>query len=146
MVGMRRQFLLAFLCALLSAANTSAQQGNPAQQHVLPDTFSSWHVTGCDVDLQKPALSLEAGEREFRQCQFTSGKLSTTIWAGKYRDPSGAYEVYTSLLRPAMQPSTVGRFTAGEDKGVLILVPNIFFLVAHPRNISTKALPYTPSP
>src|SRR6266436_8658163 len=148
MVGMRRQFLLACLCALLSAANTSAQQGNQAQQQrvlpdtfsVLPDTFSSWHVTGCDVDTQKPALSQEAGEREFRQCQFTSGKQTATIWAGKYRDPSSAYEVYTSLLRPAMQPSTVGRFTAVDDKGLLILVGDIVVGVDRPRNVSTKDL------
>jgi len=137
---MRFQFLLACLCALLSAANTSAQQSKPTQQQVLPDTFGNWHVTGCDVDLQKPALSQEAGEREFRQCQFTSGKLSTTIWAGKYRDPSGAYEVYTSLLRPAMQPSTVGRFTAVDDKGLLILVGSIVVGVDQPRNVSTKDL------
>jgi len=137
---MRRQFLLAFLCALLSAANTSAQQGNPAQQHVLPDTFSSWHVTGCDVDTQKPALSLEAGEREFRQCQFTSGRQIVTILAGRYRDPSSAYEVYTSLLRPAMQPSTVGRFTAVDDWGLIALVGDIVFEVRQPRNISTKDL------
>ncbi len=140
MVGMRRQFLLAFLCALLSAANTSAQQGNPAQQHVLPDTFSSWHVTGCDVDTQKLALSLEAGEREFRQCQFTSGRQIVTILAGRYRDPSSAYEVYTSLLRPAMQPSTVGRFTAVDDWGLIALVGDIVFEVRQPRNISTKDL------
>jgi hypothetical protein len=141
MVGMRRQFLFACLCALLSALNTSAQQGNPAQQHrVLPDTFSSWHVTGCDVDTQKPALSQEAGEREFRQCQFTSGKQTATIWAGKYRDPSSAYEVYTSLLRPSMQPSTVGRFTAVDDHGLIALVGDTLFEVRQPRNISTKDL------
>ncbi len=140
MVGMRFQFLLACLCALLSAANTSAQQSKPTLQQVLPDTFGNWHVTGCDVDLQKPALSQEAGEREFRRCQFTSGKLSTTIWAGKYRDPSGAYEVYTSLLRPAMQPSTVGRFTAVDDWGLIALVGDTVFEVRQPRNISTKDL------
>ena len=140
MVGMRRQFLLACLCALLSAANTFAQQSNPAQQQVLPDTFGNWHVSGCDVDLQKPALSQEAGEREFRQCQFTSGKQNAKIWAGKYRDPSSAYEVYTSLLRPAMQPSTVGRFTAVDDWGLIALVGDIVFEVRQPRNISTKDL------
>jgi hypothetical protein len=141
MVGMRRQFLLACLCALLSAANTSAQQGNPAQrQRVLPDTFSTWHVTGCDVDTQKPALSQEAGEREFRQCQFTSGRQIVTILAGRYHDPSSAYEVYTSLLRPAMQPSTVGRFTAVDDWGLIALVGDIVLEVRQPRNISTKDL------
>ena len=141
MVGMPRQFLLAFLCALLSAANTCAQQGSSAQQQqILPDTFGNWHVTGCDADPQRPALSQEAGEREFRQCQFTSGKQTATIWAGKYRDPSSAYEVYTSLLRPTMQPSTVGRFTAVDDKGLLILVGNIVVGVDQPRSVSTKDL------
>ena len=134
MVGMRLQFLLACLFALLSAANSSAQQS------VLPDAFGRWHSSGCDANAQRPALSQEARQREFRQCQFTSGKRSATIWAGKYRDPSSAYEVYTSLLRPAMQPSTVGRFTAVDDKGLLILVGNVVVGVNQPRNVSTKDL------
>ena len=139
MVGMRLQFLLACLFALLSAANSSAQQST-AQQSILPDAFGSWHSSGCDANAQRPALSQEAGQREFRQCQFTSGKQSATIWAGRYRDPSSAYEVYTSLLRPTMQPSTVGRFTAVDDKGLLILVGNIVVGVNQPRNVSTKDL------
>src|SRR5260370_7749130 len=141
MVGMRRQFLFVVAFALLSAANSSAQQSNPAQQHqVLPDTFASWHVTGCDVDTQKPALSQEAGERDFRQCQFASGKQTVTILAGKYRDPSSSYEVYTSLLRPAMQPSTVGRFTAVDDYGLIALLGDVVFEVRQPPNISTQDL------
>lgn len=140
MVGMRRQFLLACLCALLSAANTSAQQGNPARQPLLPDTFASWHSTVCETIPQHATLAEEAGQREFRQCQFTSGEQTATIWAGKYRDPSSAYEVYTSLLRPAMQPSTVGRFTAVDDKGLPMLVGDVVVEVLQPRNISTKDL------
>jgi len=137
MVGMRRQFLLACLSALLSAANTSAQQ---AHQSVLPDVFGSWHNTGC-VDMpEHPELSQEAGMREFRACEFSSGKQKAGIWAGRYRDPSSAYEVYTSLLRPAMQPSTVGRFTAVDDKGLLMLVGDAVVEVLQPRNISTKDL------
>jgi hypothetical protein len=146
MVGMRRQFLLACLCALLSAANLSAQQSKSpqqstsARQSVLPDAFATWHTTTCDANVQHPALSQEAGEREFRSCEFTSGKQSATIWFGKYRDPSSAYEVYTSLLRPTMQPSTVGRFTAVDAKGLLILVGDIVVGVDQPRNVSTKDL------
>ncbi len=140
MVGMRRQFFLACLCALLSAANTSAQQSSPAQPQLLPDMFASWHGGACDTNPQLPALSQEAGQREFRQCQFTSGKQRATIWAGKYRDPSSAYEVYTSLLRPSMQPSTVGRFTAVDEKGLLILVGDIVAGVDQPRGVSTKDL------
>src|SRR5260370_5145926 len=139
MVGMRLQFLLACLFALLSAANSSAQQSTP-QQSVLPDAFGSGHSSGCDANAQRPALSQEARQREFRECQFSSGKLNATIWAGKYRDPSSAYEVYTSLLRPTMQPSTVGRFTAVDDKGLLILAGDIVVGVDQPRNVSTKDL------
>ena len=134
MVGMRFQFLLACLCALLSAANTSAQQP------LLPDTFPNWHISECNANSLLPAVSQEAGQREFQQCQFTSGKLSANIWAGRYRDPSSAYEVYTSLLRPTMQASTVGRFTAVDNKGLLILVGDIVVGVDQPRNVSTKDL------
>src|SRR5713226_2368697 len=136
-VGMRRQFFFAVfasLSALLSAANISAQQS------VLPDAFGAWRIGSC-VDLpEHPELSQEAGMREFRACEFSSGKQKAGIWAGKYRDPSSAYEVYTSLLRPNMQSSTVGRFTAVDDKGLLILVGNIVIGVDRPRNVSTKDL------
>ena len=137
---MRYRFLLVGLISLLSVLNSSAQQKTPAQQSVLPDAFGTWHVSGDDVDVQKPALSQEAGEREFRQRQFTSGKQVVTISAGRYRDPSSAYEVYTSLLRPTMQPSTVGRFTGVDDRGLVALVGDIVFEVRQPRNISTKDL------
>src|SRR6266404_8380455 len=142
----RLQFLSVLLAALLSAKNISAQQSPSSQknsseeQQVLPDAFGSWHSSGCDGNAQRPAVSQEAGEREFRQCQFTSGKQSATIWAGKYRDPSSAYEVYTSLLRPGMTPSTVGRFTAVDDKGLLILSGDVVVGVDQPRNVPTKDL------
>jgi hypothetical protein len=142
---MRYQFVLGVLFALLSAANLSAQSKSPqqsssAQQSVLPDAFAGWHTASCDANAQHPALSREAGEREFRSCQFTSGRQSATIWAGKYRDPSSAYEVYTSLLRPTMSPSTVGRLTAVDSKGLLILTGDIVIGVDQPRNVSTKDL------
>jgi hypothetical protein len=138
-VGMRHRILLACLFALLSVTSTSAQRSS-LQQSLLPDTFGSWHSTACDANAQRPAVSQEAGERELLQCQFSSGKQSATIWAGKYRDPSSAYEVYTSLLRPNMQPSTAGRFTAVDDKGLLLLVGNVVVGVNQPRNVSTKDL------
>jgi Family of unknown function (DUF6599) len=145
-VGMRIQFLSAIFLALLSAANLSARQSKPhqqnssAQQSVLPDAFASWHTTACDANAPHPALAQEASEREFRSCQFTDGKETATIWAGKYRDPSSAYEVYTSLLRPAMSPSTLGRLTAVDSKGLLILAGDIVVGVDQPRNVSTRDL------
>jgi hypothetical protein len=146
MLGMRLQFLSAVLFALLSAANLSAQpskspkQNTSAQESVLPDAFATWRTTSCDTKAQHPALSQEAGERAFRSCQFTNGKQTATIWAGTYRDPSSAYEVYTSLLRPTMSPSTVGRFTAVDTKGLVILAGNTVLGVDQPRNVPTKDL------
>src|ERR1700676_3268347 len=140
MSGMRRQFLSVFAFVLLSAVNSSAQQKKPSLPPVLPDAFGIWHTNGCGVDVQKPLLSQEAGERDFRQCQFASGQQAITVLAGRYRDPSSAYEVYTSLLRPAMQPSTVGRFTAVDDYGLAALVGDVVFEVRQPRNISAKDL------
>lgn len=138
MQGMHRRLLFVFAFALWSATNLLAQQ--PSGPHLLPDTFGNWHVGACDVDVQKPALSREAGERDYRQCLFSSGRQMAKIWAGKYRDPSSSYEVYTSLLRPTMSPSTVGRFTAVDDTGLLILVGDIVVGVQQPRNVSTKDL------
>src|SRR5690349_13691640 len=132
---MRHPILLACLFALLSVTSTSAQRSRP-QQSILPDAFGSWHSIACDANAQRPGVSQEAGEREFLQCQFSSGKRNAIIWAGKYRDPSSAYEVYTSLLRANMQPSTVGRFTAVDDKGLLILAGNTVVGVNQPRNVS----------
>src|SRR5947209_11123305 len=143
---MRFQFLAAVLTALLSVASVSAepnrspQQSSSEKQSALPDAFATWHSTGCDTTPQDFAVSHEAGQRDFRKCQFTSAKQSATIWAGRYRDPSSAYEVYTSLLRPTMSPSTLGRFTAVDDKGLVALVGDIVLGVDQPRNVSTKDL------
>jgi hypothetical protein len=133
MLGMRLKFLSAVLFALLSAATAPAQE-------VLPDTFGAWRIGSCADLPEHPELSQEAGMREFRACEFSSGKQQAGIWAGRYRDPSGAYEVYTSLLRPTMQPSTVGRFTAVDNKGLLMLVGDVVVGVVQPRNVSTKDL------
>jgi hypothetical protein len=146
---MRRQFffvVLVCLVALLSAANLfaqqsrSPQQNSSAQQSVLPDAFGAWRIGSCADLPEHPELSREAGMREFRACEFSTGKQKAGIWAGRYRDPSSAYEVYTSLLRPTMQPSTVGRFTAVDSKGLLMLVGNVVVEVLQPRNVSTKDL------
>jgi hypothetical protein len=137
---MRHQFLFAFLFALLSAANSSAQQKSSTPPSLLPDAFGTWHISSCVDRPEHPDLSQEAGMREFRACEFSSGKQRAGIWAGLYRDPSSAYEVYTSLLRLGMQPSTVGRFTAVDDKGLLMLVGNMVVGVIQPRSVSTKDL------
>ena len=143
---MRFSIIFVSLFALLSATNSSARQSggshqrSSAPEQILPDAFGTWHSTGCDGNAPRPAVSKEAGERDFRQCEFSSEKQRATIWAGRYRDPSSAYEVYTSLLRPTMSPSTVGRFTAVDDKGLLILVGDIVVGVDQPKNVSTKDL------
>ena len=112
-----------------------------AQQHsVLPDQFASWHVTRCMDMPTHPALSDEAGEREFRSCQFSSGNQTAVVSAGRYRDPSSAYEVYTSLLGPGMAPSTLGQYTAVDANKLIALIGDVVVQIEQPRNIPTPDL------
>jgi len=157
---MRRQFFLVlFACqfALLSAANTSAQQ----TVQLLPDHFAGWTANGpapfgapspsgaspwtetgpggTKRSLQDP-LYRETGAKWEELRTYTDGKSRVTVYVARFRDPSSAYELYTSLLRPSMSPSTVGRFTAVDESGLLALVGNIIVHVNLPRNVSTKDL------
>ena len=133
---MGRYFCLFGLTLALAGVPRSS-----AQQHsVLPDQFATWHLNRC-VDMPNhAALSDEAGEKEFRSCQFSSGNRSVVISAGRYRDPSSAYELYTSLLTPSLSPSTLGQFTAADADKLIALLGDVVVQVEQQRNISTPEL------
>ena len=65
-------------------------------------------------------LGEEAGEREVSMCQFVAADKVVRIWGARYRDPSSAYEFYTSQLRPGMMPTNLGQVSAFDKDGVLI--------------------------
>ena len=133
---MRRYFcLIALLLAFAAAA-----PGVFAEEPVLPHEFGGWHEQGCGSTAGRPALAEEAGEREFRSCQFSAAGHSVTISAGRYRDPSSAYQFYTSLLAPGMTPSVLGEFTAVDANKLLALAGDVVLEIEQPRNVPTQDL------
>jgi hypothetical protein len=114
--------------------------GAVAEQRVLPDHFGTMRLETCVAKPEHPALSTEAGEQDFLSCEFSSGSQSVSIWAGRFRDPSSGYEVYSSLINPSMRPSLLGKNSAVDRERLVALVGNIVFEVRPPQAISTKDL------
>ena len=132
---MKSYFCLFALFAALAAAPRSS-----AQQSTLPDRFGNWRVDSCQAQSGRPALAEEAREREFRSCQFSSAGHTATISAGRYGDPSSAYEMYTSLLVPGMAPSALGEYTAVDGDKLVALAGDIVLEIDNPRNVPTPDL------
>jgi len=112
--------LLVFLggVALLSATAICAQQ-KASQKQILPKQFRGWTITKCS-----PAptfiLAAETAQRRHEVCGYASGDKSVGIRLGLFGDPSSAYEMYTSRLRPGMMPAKLGQTAAFDAQGVLI--------------------------
>lgn len=123
-----------FVCgiALLSAAPLSAQE------KPLPKQFQNWQLVSCVAKPVVAAISKEAGMREFSTCQFKSGDKIVEISGGRYRDPSGAFEAYTSQLRAGMVPTNLGQTAAFDKDGVLILEGSL--VLSSTANISREDL------
>jgi hypothetical protein len=129
-----------YFCLFTLIVTLAATPRSPAQQSILPDQFAGWRLNRC-VDMpNRPALSDEAGQREFRSCEFSSMDRSAVISAGRYRDPSSAYEVYTSLLGPAMSPAAVGQYSAADANKFIVLIGDVVLHIEQPRNIPAADL------
>jgi len=126
--------IAAFLFLFSFAPGLSAGQG------LLPDQFGTMRRGACAAKPARPALSSEAGEETFLSCEFSSRDKGVTIWAGRFRDPSSAYEIYTSMINPGMRPSVLGKNSAVDRERLVALVGNIVFEVRPPQEISTKDL------
>lgn len=129
---MRRYCL--FLCgfALLGAAPAYAQKT------ILPKQFSGWALTNCTDKPVHFAFAKEAGEREFESCAYASGDKTIDIALGQYRDPTSAYEVFTSRLRAGMMPTKLGQVAAFDKDGVLFQEGSL--VVESSANISREDL------
>ena len=112
---MRRLSLFVCGFALLSAAPLSAQESP------LPKQFQAWKLASCIAKPVVPAISKEAGMREYSTCKFSSGDNVIEISGGRYHDPSSAFEAYTSQLRAGMVPTNLGQVSAFDKDGVIIL-------------------------
>jgi len=129
-----------YFCVFAIVLALAGVPRSSAQQSVLPDQFANWHSEACTTKWERPAVADEAGEKDFRSCRFSAAGRSVTIFAGRYRDPSAAYELYTSLLSSGMSPSALGQYTAvGADK-LIALIGDVVVQVEQPRSIPTPDL------
>src|SRR6266481_5279073 len=140
MVGLPRQILFAGFFALLSAANISAQSVPPAQSMLLPDRFASWETgkqppyvmwprseaaARLDSHPEYTKLLVESGVVRVEEHGYQMGGSELEVQVFQLRDPSSAYEVYTSLLKPGLLPARVGQVGAFSKDHVLIQVGNL---------------------
>ena len=139
---MRRLSLFVCGFALFSAAPLSAQQTIRTKQ-ILPKEFRSWHVSGCvnqltDTKADDSRLWKEAGLRNLNKCEYSSDGKTVLIFLAQYADPSSAFEVYTSWLRPGMMPAKLGQVAAFDKEGVLIQEGSL--VLSSSANISREDL------
>lgn len=133
MTGMRRHILMVFAFALLSASKLPAQQ-------VLPDHFASWQsgsrpaivmlpksaaVTTLDSHPEYPQTLAESGVVRVEEHYYQKSSDDLAIRLFELRDPSSAYEVYTSRLKFGMMPTNLGQASAFSKDGVLIQVGSL---------------------
>src|SRR5580704_9830471 len=129
---MRSQLILVCGIALLSASSLSAQEVS------LPKQFREWHQSTCSIKTPAFAFGKEAGEREFSACVYKSGDATVWVRAGRYQDPSSAYEVFTGLLRTGMMPAKLGQVAAFDKDTVLIQEGT--FVLSSTANVSQEDL------
>ena len=126
MLGMHHQFLLACLCALLSAANVCAQTGD------LPERFGRWTAYGPSekftADNHYAPLFTEAGLTRSVSRIYSNGSHKSRVSILQLRDPSSAYSILTFFGRvknsspvPGKDPSVVGQ-RLGLDVYTLVAV------------------------
>lgn len=161
--GMRRLFLFVCVFALFSVAAISVQDATaqqppatkqaPAEQPILPDHFADWKassrsplvlwpvrqgVVPVDPSFTPLSVLVESGVVRFEEHFYEKGKAELTIRAAKLRDPSSAYEVFTSRLRTGQMPTRLGQVAAFDKDGVLIQEGSL--VIESTANISREDL------
>ena len=126
---MNRTFRILAPCALAVCYMAGSAAFAQHTRHVLPKQFGKWVLGDGPADEPKllfqnnPVLQ-EAGLKNVELERYSDGKKWLRVWLEEYRDPSSAYEAYTSSLSPKLNASTVGPLTAAGDDKLVALVGN----------------------
>jgi hypothetical protein len=139
-------FLAALMVGALSGlAQSSSAQQNPskqplARQQILPDEFAGWKsgkgpdgsgpqvvmwprdpkAEQYDVHPEYTKVLVESGAIRVEEHYYEKADAEVAVRAFRLQDPSAAYEVYTSLLKPGEMPTKLGQAAAFDKDGVLI--------------------------
>jgi hypothetical protein len=120
-----------------------------ADANLLPDQAGSWQAEGppktlhtqelADNRRQLPNLDqllLEAGLSRIEQRAYRNGPDKVTLRVFTLKDPSSAYEFFTYLLAPGMQPLALGDGAALSQNEARVLVGN--FVVQASLSVAAK--------
>jgi hypothetical protein len=156
---MRKLHFIAALILALAAAPYS-----PAQQPLLPERFGSWEPNMHHPDMHPPLaqplvmwprsreaasldshpeytkLLVESGVVRVEERGYQKGGSELELRVFQLRDPSSAYEVYTSRISSEMHPSVVWGPSAIGNGHLLLLIGNMVVEIAGPENASTADL------
>jgi hypothetical protein len=134
---------LAYIVAILGLA---ALWVCPARaDKVLPESFGKWKqgsgpmVEPIVAEPQETILR-ETGRSATEKSWYTSGKVWVGVTLQEFRDPTAAYEVYTSLLSTKLNPSTVAPLTAAGNDRLIGLVGNRIVTIEPIRGASDADL------
>lgn len=138
---MKRYCCLFGLLLFLPAGYTQAQSG------ALPDHFASWTATqtslsgrpgdsASSIDAQRDALYQESGAEHEEYRVYASAKRQVPVFLTRFRDSSGAYELYTHGLQPGMKSWGAGELSAGDSDSVYVLEGNYVLTVRNPGSIT----------
>ena len=107
---------------------------------LLPDRFTSWQpgkqpplvmwprsesAAALDSHPEYTNILVESGVVRVEEHDYQRGNSEFGLRVFKLRDPSGAYEVYTSRLQPGMVPGHIKPISAMNSHNTLILVGNL---------------------
>lgn len=126
-----------YCCAFLLLLATSWT--SYAQLQLLPDRFATWQpgkhaslvlwprnpASNSQTFTKSDRLLAESGTVRIEEHSYQKDNSELTVRAWKLKDASGAYEVYTGLLKPGMLPARVGQVAAFDKSGVVILFGNV---------------------
>ena len=138
---------LIWICLFLAV---SCVRGAEVEPSLLPDSLGPWQAAG--PSFIKPATAFqgviapwmcclnEAGLLSMEQRDYQNGGERLQLSLFKFKDTSGAYEVYTQAIAPDMQSGGLGDESAfGRARGV-VLVGNLVVLTQSAGGLKPESL------
>jgi len=136
----RKALAWLFIAAFLLAVPASSQA-----QRILPEQFGKWAPGSCPGSKGKPVfadtpVSKESNRKAVEDGFYCNGNAGITAIVHEFKDPTGAYEFYTSELKVGMNATTVGGASAVDKERFITLLGNYVVSVEPPKPISDADL------
>jgi hypothetical protein len=124
-----------------------------AQLQVLPNAFNGWQsgkhdpvvmwprsdaAAKMDSHPEQTQALIEGGLVSIEEHYYSKGTKELAVRSFRAKDPSGAYQIYTTRLRAGMTASHLGNVSASGPDGSAILLGN--FVIGATKDASTEDL------